>query len=255
MYLMYVDESGDPGISNSPTRYFILSAIIIHELRWRTLLDAQIIFRRYLKKIKGLKLREEIHCTALLNNPGELVRIKRHERVDIIRQSIHWLSAQQDLNIITVCVDKHANLTKDIFELAWTLLIQRFENTLRNKNFSGPANPDERGMLLPDNTDGLKLTTLLRKMRRFNVVPNHRSYFQDGSRNLTLDYIIEDPFLKDSAKSYFHQMCDVVAYCARQLYEPNAYMNKKGGKNLYLQLLPVLVTKASTKNILGIVEV
>jgi hypothetical protein len=25
MYLMYVDESGDPGLTNSPTRYFTLN--------------------------------------------------------------------------------------------------------------------------------------------------------------------------------------------------------------------------------------
>ena len=31
MYLMYIDESGDTGTNNSPTQYFVLSAIVIHE--------------------------------------------------------------------------------------------------------------------------------------------------------------------------------------------------------------------------------
>lgn len=39
MYLMYVDESGDPGLTSSPTRYFVLSGIVIHELRWAICLD------------------------------------------------------------------------------------------------------------------------------------------------------------------------------------------------------------------------
>ena len=39
MYLMYVDESGDIGpVAKSPTRYFILSAIVIHEMKWRDIL-------------------------------------------------------------------------------------------------------------------------------------------------------------------------------------------------------------------------
>lgn len=49
MYLMYVDESGDTGILNSPTRYFILSGIIIRELKWRDTLDELVLFRKYLR--------------------------------------------------------------------------------------------------------------------------------------------------------------------------------------------------------------
>jgi hypothetical protein len=30
MYFMYVDESGDPGLVGSPTRYFTLSGLVIH---------------------------------------------------------------------------------------------------------------------------------------------------------------------------------------------------------------------------------
>lgn len=31
MYFMYVDESGDPGMLVSPTRYFVLSGLVVHE--------------------------------------------------------------------------------------------------------------------------------------------------------------------------------------------------------------------------------
>jgi len=49
MYLMYVDESGDSGIINSPTKYFILTGMVFHELRWRLLLDELKTFRRHLR--------------------------------------------------------------------------------------------------------------------------------------------------------------------------------------------------------------
>lgn len=45
MYLMYVDESGDPGKINSPTNDYILSAIVIHESAWQNLLNDLIAFR------------------------------------------------------------------------------------------------------------------------------------------------------------------------------------------------------------------
>jgi hypothetical protein len=37
MFLMYVDESGDPGLINSPTRYYVLSGLVPDWSRMRTL--------------------------------------------------------------------------------------------------------------------------------------------------------------------------------------------------------------------------
>lgn len=255
MHLMYVDESGDSGAgASSPTRYFILSGLVVHELRWRVLLDDLIAFRRGLRQTKGLKLREEIHASHFINSPGEVVRIKRNDRLDILKQCLDWTASQGDISVITVAVDKQGR-SSDIFEVAWERLIQRFENTIGSHNFPGYANTDERGLLLPDNTDGKKLQALLRKMRRFNMVPNKQNLYSGGSRNLTLDYVIEDPFMKNSAESFFHQIVDVIAYSARQLYEPNAYMKKKGATTFYKRLDPVLNKKVSPRHPLGIIEV
>ena len=49
MYLMYVDESGDTGLANSPTRYFVLSGIVVDESRWREFINALVAFRRTLR--------------------------------------------------------------------------------------------------------------------------------------------------------------------------------------------------------------
>ena len=55
----------------------------------------------------------------------------------------------------------------DVFTMAWKALIQRFENTIAHRNFRGPSNADERGMIFPDATGNKKLTRLLRQMRRY----------------------------------------------------------------------------------------
>ena len=254
MYLMYVDESGDVGKNNSPTRYFVLSAIVLHELRWRTTLENLVEFRRMLRDRKGLKLREEIHCTELINKPGDLKRIKRNDRLDIIKKCIDWINSQPHLNVFSIVVDKQGR-TDDIFELAWNTLTMRFENTIRHNNFSGAHNADDRGMILSDNTEGEKLRKLIRKMRHFNTIPNAQEYYQSGYRNMKLEYIIEDPIFRDSKHSFIHQMNDVIAYCVRQRYQPNSYMKKKGGHNYYKRLQNVVVEHVSKKNNLGIVEI
>jgi hypothetical protein len=254
MYLMYVDESGDTGLQNSPTRYFVLSAMIFHELRWHEMLESLITFRKHLRDTKGLKLREEIHASHFINNPQELVRIRRNDRLDIMKQCMDWAAEQSGMNIVSVVVDKHHH-SNDVFEFAWKILLQRFENNINYRNFAGPMNADERGIVISDNTDGRKLQTLVRKMRRYNPVPNMQGLYGGGARNLRVSHVVEDVMMKDSSSSYFHQIADVVAYCVRQMYEPNAYMKKKGGHKFYERLDPVLVKKASYKHPLGIVEV
>ncbi len=253
MYLMYVDESGDIGLPpSSPTRYFILSAIIVHELKWRDTLKDLVAFRQELKKTKGLKIREEIHCTEFINRPGPLVRIKRNDRLDIIKKCIDWLNSQDDLRVYSVVVDKQGRSADfDVFGQAWHALLMRFENTLSYRNFPGPG-IDDRGMVLSDNTDGGKLRRLVRKMRHFNMVPGMSGA---PARNLRLHHIIEDPVLRDSQFSLMHQMNDVIAYCARQMYEPNAYMKKKGGTNFYRRLQNVSLSVVSRNNPFGIVEI
>lgn len=252
MYIMYVDESGDTGLNNSPTNLFILSGIVIHELRWKEYLDQLIDFRKRMLAKYNLYMRDEIHASCFINKPGGLMRINRHDRLSILRLFADELASMTDLNIINVLVNKNGKPQDyDVFEKSWQALIQRFENTISYKNFRGPSNSDERGIIIPDNTDGYKLTRLIRKMRRYNPIPNYHEY---GYRNLTLRYAIEDPFMKDSSESYFIQAADLIAYLLYQSKRPNKYMNKTSGKNYFNRLDPILCKTASRRNALGIVE-
>lgn len=256
MYLMYVDESGDTGTQSSPTPKFILSGLVFHELRWNPLFDDLIDFRRQLRVTTGFKLRDEIHAQAMVNGrKGKNRQLPRHVRLHILKQCLEWVASKADIRIVTVCVDK-SNKTDpgSVFSLAWETLIQRFENTLSHRNFTGPANPDDRGMLIPDNTNGELLNRIVRRMRRYNPISNNLGMYASGYRNLPLNHIIEDPFTKDSADSLFLQMIDVVAYFAFQMYRPNPYVKKKGARNYYSLLDPVLLKVASRAHPLGIVE-
>jgi hypothetical protein len=254
MYLMYVDESGDCGLDKSPTRYFVLTGLVIHELRWRPYVERLIAFRREMKMQFGLHQREEIHASAMINSPGPLLRIRRNDRLTIIRSFADEIAALSDVTIINIVVDKASKQAGyDVFEMAWKTLIQRFENTLSRRNFAGPANPDERGMLFPDNTDDKKLRALLRKMRRYNPIPNQATY-GTGYRNVALTAVVEDPNFRDSKHSYFVQAADTAAFLLYQKLAPNGYMRKKSGQNYFNRLDPVLCKVAAIADPQGIVR-
>lgn len=251
---MYVDESGDSGIINSPTRYYILTGVVFHELLWSDTLTSLIAFRRDLKLLKGLKIRDEIHSSPFINGRGgSNIKIQRHERLDILKRCLTWLDAQPGISTFSIVVDKQGK-TSDIFELAWNALLNRYENTIIHGNFPGPKNASDKGIVISDNTEGEKLTKLIRKMRHFNTVPHMGSVHGAGYRNLRLLHIIEDPVMRDSERSLFHQIVDVVAYSVRQKYEPNKYVRKKGGFTMYDKLSSVALQKASTHNNMGLVN-
>lgn len=66
--------------------------------------------------------------------------------------------------------------------------------------------------------------------------------------------MIEDPNFRDSADSYFIQVADLAAFLLSQSLDPNSYMRKKGGKNYFTRLGPVLCTAASRTDPDGVVR-
>lgn len=253
MYLMYIDESGDSGLINSPTRYFTLTGVVVHELRWNEYLSRLIEFRKRMRDSFGLLLREEVHAARMLNKPGELVRIKRNDRLSIIKYFVNELASMQDLSIINVVVDKQGKPANyDVLENAWKVLVQRFSNTMSHRNFPGPANADDRGLIVPDMSEVKKITEIIRKMRRYNPVPNQPIH-GSGYRNLLVTNFVEDPYFKDSRQSYFIQAADVAAFVLYQSIAPSSFMKKKSGHNFFKRLKGVLCTVASNNDPHGIV--
>jgi Protein of unknown function (DUF3800) len=251
---MYVDESGDCGLVNSPTRYFVLTGLVIHETVWRTSLDRLISFRRRIHKGFGLMPRTEIHTYAFLNRPGNLAFIKRNDRLTIIRLFADELASMSDISLVCVVVDKLGKPEYyDVFESAWKILLQRFENTMFHGNFPGAAHPNEHGMIFPDYTDEKKLLQLLRKMRRFNLVPGSTEQ-GTGSRNLILQRVVEDPNFRNSEDSYFVQSVDLTAYLLQQHLAPSKFMKKKSAQNYFDRLDPILCKVSSRSDPRGIVR-
>lgn len=255
MFLVYVDESGDIGLTNSPSNYFCLSAIVIHESHWQTTLDSIISFRKDLRIRYGFKLREEIHSSHFIHKPGDFQRIAKSLRLRLLRDVLDFQATLPNYQILNVVINKkNKQEGSDIFNLAWQTLIQRIENTLYYKNFIGSSNVNDSALLFVDKTDEIKLQHLTRRMRRYNPVPNSFS-MGFGYRMLPIRLIIEDAVHRDSAHSYFIQLADVNAYFLSQQFQVNQYIKKQGGRNYFKRLEPVLLKQASKSNNLGIVVI
>jgi len=232
VYLMYVDESGDGGIwqegKNSP--HFILSGVIVHEDRWRDVLEQIKLFRLDLRNRFGLSLREEIHAAELIRISGtdSYRSIRKSARIVILRTIAELLANMGSaISVISISINKKTTPLDTVscyHELAWKELVIQYEQYLRSRH--------SRGIIIADDTDETLIRMLLRRMR---VHPEHGSD--------PIEMILEDPFLRDSKHSYLVQMADVVSHLLYRQEYPKGSL-KKYGLHLFYQLLePVLWSK------------
>lgn len=255
MYLMYVDESGDDGFKKYSSRFYILSGMVVNEARWKECSSMIYEFKRGLKERYGIKIREELHAVELTQNNKYLPDIKKSEKLSIFRTFLKVISRMPDVCIINVVVDKKDKPDSlDVFVTAWATLVQRFENTLANKNFPGSNSVGNKGIIITDETDILKLKKIIRKMRHHNWIPN-TEWYPPGARNLILHHIVEDPFFKPSHDTFMIQAADIVAYSLHQHLDPSEYMKIKRAYNYFNFLDPVLCKVACTMNPFGIVKI
>jgi hypothetical protein len=252
MFLMYVDESGDTGLVGSPTSHFILSGLVVHERDWNGVLASLLTFRRDLKARFDFPLREEIHASHLISRPKKLDRFPKHIRLEFLRRYADQIARLNQVDLLHVVIDKaNQPIGTDVFNKAWQALIQRFENTIRAKNFKGSSHDDDRGMVFPDRSDEKKLNALIRKMRAYNPVPHQG---RKGHRSLPLSLIIEDTNMRNSVHSYFIQTVDVAAYLLYQQHHPSAYFKRKSGHQYFSRMDAVLCKVAAPKDPQGIVR-
>ncbi len=252
MYLLYVDESGDTGRKPGSSRYFVLSGFVVHELRWHQTLNSILGFRRELRNKYNLKLRHEIHAGEFVQGRINKVGISRSIRLRILREILDFEASLPDVSLLNVLVEKAGKpVDYPVFENAWRAMIQRFHNTISYRNFPGPANPDERGILLVDQTEEARLRRLTRRLGVYNPVPNLGG---GGYRMIPITTLIEDAVHRNSLHSLFLQLCDVNAYFLTQQERPIKYLRTKGGRNYFKRLNPILCKVASKPDPQGIVR-
>lgn len=185
-----------------------------------------------------------------------LQKLKKYERLAILRHYADKIATLSDINLINVVVDKENGRVRDkeeVFRWAWYTLFQRFENTIRYQNFPGPKNADDKGVIFPDNTDGAKLKRYLERMRLSNPFLVRQRDGAHSYKDEPIRVIIEDPVPRDSRESYFIQTADCAVFLLKQHIQPSAFMKKHGGNAYFNRLEPVMCKQATNKHPKGIV--
>lgn len=247
MHILYVDESGDPGIHRYGSPFYILTGLIVPQDEWSKYLDRLKTFRKSVKDSYGLLLREEIHAAELIRiNKIEAYRkIRKDDRIKILKSYCHQIPVIFDTaKVINVCLRKSDFVSpEEVQQTAWNRLIQRFDTFLKK-------NAKDKGMIISDDTDGHKVMKLMRKMRVYNPVPSHFG----APYNAPTDNILEDLLQRNSQHSYFIQTADVIAHLLYRKEHPKGSLKKYGLEYLFDALEPVLLKEAARGDGLGIVR-
>ncbi len=209
MYLAYTDDSGDSGYLNSPTDFFVLSCVLVHELQWQGTLDAILQYRRKLHADHGIAIRQEIKAEHFVYGRGPFRGWGRPQRLALYKEFLEFERDQLDVQVFAIAIAKRRIENQagvDARERAWSYLAQRIDT------FCGKAHLTDRVMLLPDEGHGHLVQKIMRKARRFQTIAGHYG----GVLDIRARYLVEDPFEKGSDESLFIQLADLNAYAAHR---------------------------------------
>jgi hypothetical protein len=238
MYLAYTDESGDSGYKNSPTKFFVVSCLLINEINWFEILNNIVALRRTLKRTYGIPIRIELKAEHLVHGRGIFreLGMTPSERIELYEKLLKFEAEKLCIRVFAIAIDKEKIQLRDKIDpraTAWQYLTQRLDV------FCDKQQPVDRVMLLPDEGNGFLVKRIVRKARRHQVIKG----LYGGTLDIKERYLIEDPFDKKSSESYFIQLADWNAYAAHRYKE--IAPNNKVPNDLWNSLKPVFLNEVN----------
>lgn len=233
---------------------------------------------------EGLYVRKEIHARDFVAGRGKVgpKDIGKWKRSRIFYGLLQLVARLPGVMLINVCLDRPK--TKDAQLEAWDRLVNRIERTMKAlddreanlrtmligkvKSALAPLDAEAvahrlnafaaRAILISDEGHEHEITRALRKMRAHNPIPSKYGAWSPGefSRNITTERILEDPFFRDSERSYFLQLVDCVAFALlKREVPPTPNVKKYGIHEMFDQTLTgICFKKASSADPIGIVR-
>ena len=247
MYIMYVDESGDPGNSPLSSPHYILTGLIIHQDEWKPALDGLKLLRQNLDTYYGLKPRTEFHTSEIFRAKADAYKsIKKSARIDMLKYYVNEIpNIFSSAKILNICFRKGDQPSITNFqELAWNRFLNRYDTFLRKA-------ANDKGLIICDESNENQLRNQLRKSRIYNPIP---SQFNATPYNAPVQNIIEDINHRKSTLSYFIQTCDVVTHCLYRKEYPKGSLKKHQVDKIFDILEPILLKQASAADPMGIVR-
>lgn len=213
-YIAYFDETGDDGANTASSDVFVLTSIYMNVDDWQSNYNAFKSFRKRIKDLYGLHASEEMHTKHFIRDKGQYRSFgwTTEQRREVLEEFVKAISSLK-IKAINVIIDKNNIHSEDypVLENALTYNIQRIEND---------SNGKWKFLIISDKGRIAPMRKTARKIRSFNPVQSHFG----GVTNQPIQCLIEDIMEKDSAESYFIQICDLMSYFANLYYK---YVIKK----------------------------
>lgn len=220
MYLLYVDESGDPGLHADPTRgsaIYVLLGLAVPDAEIRSLSQrVEEVLRRFLG---GRAAQCELHRRLLLRGSPPFDRLRPEERRALDRE-IATVVMDSRATLLAVIIDKQAHQRRYQYPvrpdlLALEFLVERFDLFLSRR--------DDRGCVVYDSVGKGQDTEL----RRFFA-----GWQTAGTSARRIERIIETVFFVPSNTTRLVQLADCCAHIVFSHY------SRPGGEPLLDTLRP-----------------
>lgn len=238
MHLIYVDDSRDE-------RLCVFSALAIPVAEWHLAFNRVKKFRQDLKHGYGIYIYKELHAWEFVSGRGRISDriVTKGQRCAIFREALKMVAQLPGARCFNAVFPK----TDD--EKAFEWMLNRINRTMQAWG--------SHALLVCDQGKELLYTRLVRRMYVFNPIPSQYGTWWDTGqswKNIPLDRIIEDPFFKDSARSYFIQLADFIAYALLRQESPLPSKSRYGLDRAFDELEPILAREATRKDPRGIIR-
>lgn len=238
MHLIYIDDSRDQ-------RLCVFSALLIPAGAWHKTFERVKRYRKRLREKYGIFIAHELHAWKLLSGKGMIADrpLSIATRAEVFRDWLKGMAALEDVRLMNAVFPFKGE------ELAFERLLNRVNRTMQED--------DSHALLICDQGKEKIYTALARRMAVHNPIPSRYGGWGEDRKpwkNIPLNRIIEDPFFKDSAKSYFIQSVDFSAYSLLRQESKVESKTALGLDTAFDELGPILLRAASSKDPRGIIR-
>lgn len=238
MHLIYIDDSRDEHLC-------VFSALAVSIDQWHMAFQQIRDFRRALRKAYGIYVYKELHAWKFVSGrgrPSDRV-VTKGQRAAIFKDALKLLADLPGARLFNAVAPRKQD------EKAFEWLLNRVNRTLQAWG--------SYAVLVCDEGKEIAYTRLVRRMYVYNPIPSQYGVWMDTGqswKNIPLERIVEDPFFKDSAQSYYVQLVDFAAYALLRRERPIASKTRYGLDKAFDLLSPILVREATCKDPEGIIR-
>jgi hypothetical protein len=240
MYIVYIDESADQtaGVAT-------ISALAVPAGSWAAAFARLRRFRHELRRSDDIYVQKELHAWKLVSGRGAIAPrvVTKHRRCEIFREHVRLATELPGAALLNaVCPTKGVE--------------HAMERLLTRLNRCAAADRD-CFLVVCDQGKEVVYTRLARRMRVQDPFASCCGTCDEAGSapgSIPLDRLVEDPFFKDSAQSYFIQLVDMCCYALLRREVPVESRSRYGVHTAFDQLSPILRREAGAADPEGILR-